>query len=383
MEFGVSIFCQNFNDWGRFLEGGFDRSPNEPDGQMYFEDLALADLVEPLGYDSLWTVEHHFTPYTMVPNALQLLTWFAARTEKVALGTMVVVLPWHQPVRVAEQFSMLDCMTQGRRMILGFGRGAARREYDPFGVSMSEATDRFIEAHEVVRKALTQERFSYDGKYYQYPEMSIRPRPRSKDFGRLTYVAAQSEASVRRAAEMDMGMLIIPQKTWEEYANDVAYFNSRRRELGLGYMPPISGCFIYCAETEEEAREGARVYMPNMSYTSTVHYEADDPEHFKTITGYDHYRERAELLLEKTREQHAESGGQENYTRTQIWGTPDQCLEKIRNVIDNTSPSEMFGVFRFGGIPIDKAEKSMRLFAKEVLPEIQKMSASTPELVSV
>ena len=382
MDFGVSIFCQNFGDWDRYLSGSFDRPPDNLDSSVYDEDLALADLIEPLGFDSIWSVEHHFTPYTMVPNVVQMLTWFAARTRRVALGTMVVVLPWHDPIRVAESFTMLDNMLQGRRLILGFGRGAARREYGPFGISMSEATPRFIEANEVVRLALTQERFSYDGEFFQYPEMGIRPRPRTKDLGKLTYVAAQSEASVRRAAETGMGMLIIPQKSWEEYANDVTYFNTRRRELGQGYLPPIVGCFVYCSEDEEEAHRGAREYMANMSYSSTVHYESDDPEHFRQLTGYEHYAERAENLRRLSREQHAAAGGQEKYTQTQVWGTPEQCFDKIKIVIDNTQPSEMFGVFKFGDMPPDKAEKSMRLFAKEVLPEIQKLSAPEPELVS-
>lgn len=382
MQFGVSLFCQNFDDWGRFLSNGFDKPPADPDYKMYDEDLALGELIEPLGYDSIWSVEHHFSPYTMVPNVLQFLAHIAARTERVALGTMVMVLPWHDPIRVAEQLAMLDVMTKGRRLILGFGRGAARREYDGLRIPMGESTPRFVEAHEIVKLALSQERFSYDGKFYQIPETSLRPQPRTKDLAKLTYVAAQSETSVQRAAEMGMGMLIIPQKAWEDYAQDIAYYGNRRKELGLGYLPPISGCFVHCAEAEEESHAAAREYMVNMSYSSTKHYESDEPEHFRNVEGYSHYAERAEQLLKLTQEQHAAEGGQEKYTHTQVWGTPQQCFEKIRIVIENTRPSEMFGVFKYGGMPLDKAEKSMRLFAKEVLPAIHKLPASVPELVA-
>src|SRR6185295_7671460 len=98
------------------------------DRDVYLAELRLADLVEPLGFDSLWSVEHHFTDYTMVPDVTQFLSYMAGRTERVALGSMVVVLPWHDPVRVAEEICMLDAISDGR-LILGIGRGAGRIEF--------------------------------------------------------------------------------------------------------------------------------------------------------------------------------------------------------------------------------------------------------------
>ena len=88
------------------------------DREVYEQDMRLACLAEPLGFDSVWTVEHHFTDYTMCPDPLQFLTYMAGRTARVQLGSMVVVLPWHDPMRVAEQISMLDHLSGGR-LILG------------------------------------------------------------------------------------------------------------------------------------------------------------------------------------------------------------------------------------------------------------------------
>src|SRR5438128_1687166 len=93
------------------------------DREVYRHELPLADLVEPLGFDSLWSVEHHFTDYTMVPDVTQFLAYMAGRTQRVSLGSMVVVLPWHDPVRVAEEICLLDIMANGR-LIVGIGRGA-------------------------------------------------------------------------------------------------------------------------------------------------------------------------------------------------------------------------------------------------------------------
>src|SRR5215470_5138459 len=114
------------------------------DFDVYRDDLRLADLVEPLGFDSIWSVEHHFTDYTMCPDVLQFLTYMAGRTTRVSLGSMVVVLPWHDPMRVAEEVSMLDNICGGR-FILGLGRGAAKVEFEGFRTAMGESRERFVE----------------------------------------------------------------------------------------------------------------------------------------------------------------------------------------------------------------------------------------------
>ena len=100
--------------------------------------MALAEMAEPLGFESVWSVEHHFTDYTMCPDPLQFLTYMAGRTKTAQLGTMVVVLPWRDPVRTAEQISMLDNISDGR-LVLGIGRGAGRVEFDGFRLDMAES----------------------------------------------------------------------------------------------------------------------------------------------------------------------------------------------------------------------------------------------------
>src|SRR5258707_14952964 len=98
--------------------------PGRSDAAVVAEHLALGDLVEPLGFDSLFALEHHFTGYAMSPAPTQLLAYYAGRTRRISLGTAVIVLPWHDPVRVAEEIALLDVISGGRRTF-GFGRGAA------------------------------------------------------------------------------------------------------------------------------------------------------------------------------------------------------------------------------------------------------------------
>src|SRR5213076_2330251 len=124
-----------------------------PDAEVYRQELRLAEMAEPLGFDSIWSVEHHFTDYTMCPDVLQFLTYFAAKSDTVGLGSMVVVLPWHDPLRVAEQVAMLDNMSNGR-LILGLGRGLGRVEFEGFGVDMNQSRDIFIESAQMLLSAL-------------------------------------------------------------------------------------------------------------------------------------------------------------------------------------------------------------------------------------
>src|SRR5881392_1630183 len=123
------------------------------DYDVYRNELRLADQAEPLGFESLWGVEHHFTDYTMCPDVLQFLTYMAGRTSKVQLGSMVVVLPWHDPVRVAEQILLLDHMSRGR-FVLGLGRGTGKVEFDGFRVYMGDARQYFRESAEALMQAL-------------------------------------------------------------------------------------------------------------------------------------------------------------------------------------------------------------------------------------
>src|SRR5690606_19106848 len=132
------------------------QQPGRPDAEVIGEHYALADLAEPLGFDSIFALEHHFTGYSMSPSPTQTLAYFAGRTKRVQLGTAVIVLPWHDPVRVAEQIALLDIMCGGR-CLFGFGRGAATVEYEGFRIPMGEARPRFAEAAEIVVKALSNE----------------------------------------------------------------------------------------------------------------------------------------------------------------------------------------------------------------------------------
>jgi alkanesulfonate monooxygenase SsuD/methylene tetrahydromethanopterin reductase-like flavin-dependent oxidoreductase (luciferase family) len=227
------------------------------DRNVYRNELRFADLAEPLGFESLWGVEHHFTDYTMCPDVLQYLTYFAGRTQRIQLGSMVVVLPWHDPLRVAEQVVMLDHMSNGR-FIFGIGRGLGRVEFEGFRVNQEDSRAMFVEASQMILEGLERGYCEFNGKFVKQIRRELRPRP-FKSFRGRTYAAAVSPESSEIMARLGIGLLIIPQKPWEMVADELnAYRRIYRDVNGTDAPPPIVGAWIYCDENAERAAEYGR-----------------------------------------------------------------------------------------------------------------------------
>lgn len=370
MRIGVHFNYQNYGDWDRF-EGHQPGAPATSDQQLYEEELHLGELVEPLGFDSYWAIDHHFSPYIMTAGAIQNLTYFAGRTKRIDFGTMVVVLPWYDPVVVAEQISVLDNLLQGRQLTLGLGRGAAKREFDAYRVPMDESRDRFAESLEVLRTALSQEWFSHEGQFYHIPETTIRPRPRNPQalVDRMR-VAWTSPQTLPITANAGLGMLMTNQKSWEEYREDVRGFNAVRRAKGWAPIQPTVVVNASCFETESEAWDVIRRHSIEAQISVARHYQWKEVDRLRQTKGYEQYAQFGELLNRKSSEEVGERSAQ-----PQAWGTPDQVFEKLAHIQRTTSAEELVMNFRFGAMPAATAERSMRLFATDVLPRLQKLEA--------
>ena len=234
--------------------GAVFQNPNNalPDAEVYRNELRLAEMAEPLGFDSIWSVEHHFDDYTMCPDVLQFLSYMAGRTSHVKLGSGVVVLPWHDPIRVAEQVALLDHVSNGR-VILGLGRGLARIEYDGFRLDQNEGRNLFVEYAELVLNAL-ENGYMEGGKFTRQPRREIRPRP-ARSFKGRTYAAAVSPESMPIMAKLGVGLLVIPQKPWDAVKKDFEVYHKVWREVNGTAPPPkpLSGGF--CVRRREQ---GAR-----------------------------------------------------------------------------------------------------------------------------
>ncbi len=341
------------------------------DAAVVHEHLSEGDLVEPLGFNSLWALEHHFTGYAMSPAPTQTLAYFAGRTKRVQLGTAVIVLPWHDPVRVAEQIALLDIMCGGR-CLFGFGRGAASTEYEGFRVPMGEARPRFAEAAQVVVKALSQEVFEHHGEFFQIPKMSIRPRPISHPERRF-YASSVSPESAEIIAKLGFGMLFIMQNEWAKCREDIEKFQTMSTAAGFEPKAPIILTNVSCAESRQEAQERAHHFLGRKWQSIDDHYHFSDG-HLASVKGYEAYGKTAKTYA-KLKDPANLRKATDFYVSIQIVGTPDDCLQQLGRLQQITGLEHLVAEFSFGNLPHHEAETNMRLFAERCLPTLQNDAA--------
>lgn len=380
MRFGMGFMHANYSDWDRFeaLEKGETVGPMAvEDGSVMSETLRLGELVEPLGLDTLWAFEQHAMPYLMIPDPTQYLSFWAGRSPKIDLGSMITVLPWHNPIRLAEQISMLQhFMGPERVYYLGVGRGLARRNFDAMGVSMDDSRERFTEVFDIVKLALTEEMFSYKGQFFEYENVSVRPRPLDPAVITEAWGSWTSEASIRTMGERGLHPLTTPNKTIESYNTEIKLLDEVRAENGYGPANrPILQVPLLCAESEAEAREGAEQYIREYVDSILRAYELGT-DNFGKGKGYEQYKKGSDFG--DGSKQNALDTLTTKFLADGIIGTPEQCAEKVVAHHELIEPSELVCVCGTGSIPADKTEKSMRLYAEDVLPRVAHLRAEQP-----
>jgi alkanesulfonate monooxygenase SsuD/methylene tetrahydromethanopterin reductase-like flavin-dependent oxidoreductase (luciferase family) len=341
---------------------------DKPDLETYQDELFLMEMAEVLGFDSVWALDHHFTGYTMSPDPTQLLSYVAGRTKRMQLGTAVIVLPWHDPVEIAEKIALLDVVSGGRT-IFGFGRGAATVEYNGFRINMEEARDRFVESAIIIRKGLTQKSFSFDGKYYKIPEIQIRPRPISHPENRF-YASSVSPESAEIMAKLGLGVLIIAQRSWEDTAADYARYRETAIANNLTPRPPIGLLNILVSEDAREAAELGNTHLEAMWDSIDNHYHFSDG-HLRGVKGYEFYAKLEKTYSKLQADSDAKAKAIEFFRSLHAAGTPEQVLEKLRYIHQTVALEHVIGTFAFGGLPYPKLERSYKLFAEKVLPVLK------------
>jgi alkanesulfonate monooxygenase SsuD/methylene tetrahydromethanopterin reductase-like flavin-dependent oxidoreductase (luciferase family) len=335
------------------------------DAEHVQAELRLAELAEPCGFDSYWPPEHHFTDYSACPDNVQVLSWLAGRTRKIGLGTGAVIVPWNDPLRVAEKIALLDHLSGGR-VILGLGRGLSRLEYHHFGIDMATSRDRFDEASRMILDALETGFIEGHGPYYPQVRTPIRPRP-LRGFRDRFYCVGLSPESVEQAARLGATLMTFTQQPWEMYAAGplAAYREAWRRFHGSEPPFPLTGDLMFCDASAERAEAMAREYMANYFLSIVEHYELMS-EHFKGTKGYALYANAADAFRAVGLET-----AMNTYLGIQTWGTPKQILERFESRKKLLGGFETVLIARYGGMSLEDAEGSIRLFAKEVLPEVQ------------
>jgi len=371
MKVGAGIHTLHTADWERIAAKDWSRPPTVPDYVALEQTLELGHLVEPLGFDCLWASEHFSTPYGMVPNVIQWLTYWAARTEKIDVGSIVVVVPWWNPVRLAHEVAMLDILLRGRRFKMGVGRGIAPDEYNALGVPQDQSRERFNETIEILKLGLTKQRFSYDGKIFKIPEISIRPGPRHSDLGDNILCAFNTPESMVFAAERGFGQLFVPATPIGEMRKNVIKYNEIRAGQGLPPDQPTIYLWGYCVANERNVDKGVN-YFRRYQGEAATHYGFDDASKFLHIKGYESYADLTKTLGGIGASQF-DNPFDDPFLANQAIGTPEQIIERVERLQKMTGVKEIMLVFNYGGMPHEESLASMELFAKEVLPALKKM----------
>jgi alkanesulfonate monooxygenase SsuD/methylene tetrahydromethanopterin reductase-like flavin-dependent oxidoreductase (luciferase family) len=336
------------------------------DSECFKHELALADLAEPLGFDSIWQPEHHFSGYEMTPNVVQFLTYMAGRTKTVRLGSMVVVLPWHNPLRVVEDFVALDHYSGGR-VIVGIGRGLGAMEFGGFSIDMSDTRDMFVEKAETVVNALKTGFIEYNGKHVKQPRRAIRPAP-FKTFEGRTYGAGLSPETMPLLARLGAGPMIFPYKSWDDTRDTLDVFKKNWQQLRPGTTPPkpVLVSFAYVNHDAGKAKDIAYKYIGGYLEIASKHYDMGG-ENFSKQKGYEFYADNAKKFREELDQK------VEEFVLNSPWGTPDMYLEKIHEIDGYIDMGAVLTHFAYSNMPYGLAEESMKLFSKSVLPELKKI----------
>jgi len=205
--------------------------PDLDSGQGFKDYIEYNVEAEALGYNSTFVVEHHFTGFGQVSASLNLLTWVAARTTTLRLGTAVIVLPWHNPVLLAEQAATLDLISGGR-LDFGIGKGYRHNEFAGFRIPPEEAEPRFEESVEVMTKAfVSRQRFSHRGKFWQFDDIVVEPPPSQQPHPPF-WVAAGSEGSIRKAAQRGFNLILDQYASPEVIGQRIALYRSAGMPTG-------------------------------------------------------------------------------------------------------------------------------------------------------
>ena len=344
-----------------FILASWTEKDTSAQSRIYGEALEQVEFAEELGFDSVWVAEHHSSRYGIFPSLTPILSYMAARTKKIRIGTGVSVLPFHNPIRLAEEAAMLDLLSQGR-LEFGVGRGSADYEYGNFKVDFDSRDQRTQEVLDVILGLWTTPEFTYNGKYYQVDGLTIAPTPLQQPHPPVFLAVSRTPASIDVAVDRDLPILTT--FSTPEAANLALFdlYAQRCADAGKPHNLDRSPFFrfVHLAEDEKEAREYPR---------DALTWCRDIGGYRRTIThgdeinwDLDHWR-RTRTVTPASFESEAQT--------TTYFVTPDQCVQRIRNLQDNHGIGYFGASMSFGSMGHAEVMRSMELFGKEVMPKFR------------
>lgn len=353
MKAGLLAIFQNFES-------------RKSDAETYQDVLGVLEQAEGLGFDFLLVTEHHFTDYSMSPDNTNVLTYLAGKTSTIKLGTGAIIVPWNDPLRCASKMILLDQLSKGRAM-LGLGRGLARIEYELLGLDMGESRARFDEGARMIKRAMETGYIESDGPMFPQKRAQLRPGPYSTDWDDRFLCVGMSPASVVEAGVLGARLMSFSNTAWETFREKSLkpYLETFEREHRKVPPPILTGDLVILHEDEERARELAVEHFRNYYFTVSRFYDLSG-DHFSKVKGYESYANAAPKIAKLGDDAIADS-----YVELQLYGTPDQVIERIRErrrILGH--PFDVAVIFEGGGISRADMNNTVRLFGEKVLPAI-------------
>lgn len=332
MKFGLFTVFDNYSDrYARTAE------------EMLYEVLEQTELADRLGYDSVWYAEHHFSEYGILTSPHMLITAAAQRTNRIRLGVSIVSLPFHNPLRVAEDYALADVFSNGR-LNLGLGSGYLPHEFAGFNLDGKDKAFRFNDALAVIEKAWKGGVFSHQGEFYQFSDVQLKLLPKQKEVP--LWIGALRPQGVKYVGAMGyniMGVPYVAANSIQELAAIIQDFKVAYRDAGHDESRiniPLA-LHTYVAKTREEAIETAREHL-NL-YLATRQYGKG--------AAFEDLQAREQLLI----------------------GSPEDVIQMIRRY-QEIGMDHVMMLMNFGALPHEKVMKSMELVAREVMPAFQRQA---------
>ncbi len=351
MEFGVQFFP---------VVALHEKAP----AQYWGECLELAGICDELGYTSVRTVEHYFHRYGgLSPSPLTFLAAAAMRARKARLITGACLPAFNHPLQLASEIGLVDAISGGR-LEVGLARAFLPLEFVRFGVSLDESRARFTEGLDVIRRLLTEENVSHQGRFHQFKDTTTYPRPTQRPHPPLWIAAIATPESFVNAGKLGCGVMAIPM-TGGKMQELLGIYRDAWRSAGHPGNGRVMLAFhMYCAASEQQAREDSEADL-NYYLSSVVEASSDwtGGASTKDYPGYD------KMIAEFAKESWATQ-----VDKGVAWiGTPKRLIEMIRGYAAEVGGWEIASMqVNFGVMPKAKAEASMRLFASEVMPHLRR-----------
>jgi alkanesulfonate monooxygenase SsuD/methylene tetrahydromethanopterin reductase-like flavin-dependent oxidoreductase (luciferase family) len=328
---------------GNGSESGGERLRASPSDDSHGYNQLIDGVVEAerLGFHSIFLVEHHFTGSAQISASLNLLTYLAARTKTIRLGTAVVVVPWHNPVLLAEQAATVDVLSNGR-LDFGVGKGYRPNEFERFCIPLEEATERFEESIALIRKSLTSDtRFSHHSDRWHFEDIIVEPPPVQRPHPPMWLAAGRPE-SLRKAAEDGYSLLLDQFATFDLALERLRIYREAVETTGREFDPMsvavARGVAIVRTDAERERALERRMQALNRMNTLAT---SADRNYFSSMASDPDLRRAAE-----------------NGT---LIGTPDEIIEKIGRLRDGGAAYVLLSsAYATPGL--------MQCFAEEIMP---------------